>query len=332
MKILLAISLIASAAAATPPPIPNPVSAHVKDGHFNSNDFNWLRGAFPGATAVEVADWQAISAYADHCRGTVPDAVRAEMATLGEHPPTAYWLHYTDDICGEVQTPRHTVDGFKSWADYHQALGAALPYYRSFVFAVARAQAIAPLGAGSLHDQLQAIVVPDQMLRAAVVWGEGEASDAPPMNSQARDILTKLLWRPIRDIDHRNTSWLKGVISKDGWPTISNVGKSAATNAWLLAQHSDDDPVFQLRVMRLMAPLVAKGEVESGNYALLFDRVMLPLTGKQRYGTQFTCIANRWRPQALENEADLDRLRKEVGLNSISEYTKQINESSGDHC
>jgi hypothetical protein len=141
-----------------------------------------------------------------------------------------------------------------------------------------------------------------------------------------------LLWRPIRDIDHRNTAWLKGIVSKDGWPTISKVGKLAANNAWLLAQHADDDPVFQLRVLRLMAPLADQGEVGRQNYALLYDRVMLPLTGKQRYGTQFTCDVKGWHPLAVENEAELDNLRKEAGLDPISTYSKQLIAQYGERC
>jgi hypothetical protein len=173
---------MASVAATSPSPLPGPISTHVKNGHFDPGDYSWLRGAFPGASAGQVADWKSISAYADHCGGAVPDSVRAEMASLGEHPPADYWHHYVDDVCEELAIPRHTVDGFKSWMDYRQAIDTALPYYQTFVFAVARAQAAAPIDAGSLHDQLQAIVVPDQMLRAAVSWGEGDASDAPPLN------------------------------------------------------------------------------------------------------------------------------------------------------
>ena len=332
MKLLLAVSLIASVATTNSSIPPKPVSQHVKNGHFDPGDYSWLRGAFPGASAEQDADWKAISAYADHCSGAVPDLVRAEMAALGEHPPADYWHQYADDICGEIVIARHSIDGFKSWPDYYQALNIALPYYQTFVFAVARAQAAAPIDTGSLSDHLQAIVIPDQMLRAAISWGQGDASDAPPLNSKAQTVLTRLLWRPIRDIDHRNTAWLKGIIFKNGWPVISKVGKQAASNAWLLAQHADDDPVFQLRVLRLIGPLAAREEVDRQNYALLYDRVMLPLTGKQRYGTQFTCDAKGWHPLPLENEVGLDGIRKGAGLDPIAAYTKQLIAGLGEHC
>ena len=251
---------------------------------------------------------------------------------MGVHPPAAYWRQYSDDVCGELAFPLHSVEGFKTWVDYRAALDTALPYYQTFVFAVAKAQEIAPIDAGDLRDHLQAIVIPDQMLRLSVSWGEGDASDAPRLNPAARGLLTSLLWRPIRDYDHRNTAWLKNVIATGGWPTISKVGRPAAANAWLLAQHADDDPVFQLRVLRLMAPLADRGEVDRQQYALLYDRVMLPLTGKQRYGTQFTCDGKGWHPEPVEDSGKLDALRKSAGLDPIAAYTKQMIATYGDRC
>jgi beta-glucosidase len=46
-----------------------------------------------------------------------------------------------------------------------------------------------------------------------------------------------------------------------------------------LVQHADDDPVFQLKMLRLMEPLAAGGQVSPRNYALLYDRVMLQMVG-----------------------------------------------------
>jgi hypothetical protein len=198
------------------------------------------------------------------------------------------------------------------------------------MFAVARAKDAAPI-AGSLHDKLLAVIVPDQMLRTAVSWGQGEAASAPKLDPPALSVLITLLWRSIRDIDHRNTAWLKDVVSKSGWPTISAVGEVGAANAWLLIQHADDDPVYQHHVLQLMAPLVDKGEVNRRHYALLYDRVMLPLTGKQRYGTQFICDV-KWHPMPLEDPEHVDDLRKRMGLDPMSDYAKRLVGDYGEHC
>jgi hypothetical protein len=111
--------------------------------------------------------------------------------------------------------------------------------------------------------------------------------------------------------------------------TISQVGKLAAGDAWLLAEHADD-PLLQLRVPRLMEPLVPKGELDNSSYALLYDRVMLPLTGKQRYGTQFTCDEKGWRPLDLDDEGHVDARRKTLGMSSVAEYRDKLVKSYGE--
>ena len=75
-----------------------------------------------------------------------------------------------------------------------------------------------------------------------------------------------------------------------------------------------------------MKPLVAQREVSQQNYAYLYDRVMLKLAGKQRYGTQAACIGGDLKPQALENEAALDKLRSEVGLGPEADYLSRMDE------
>lgn len=330
MIFLLIAALFAPVSYASASPMPLQVSAHVSHGHFDPGDFSWARGAFPGASAAEAAEWKAISDYGDHCAEAVPENLRADMASFGIQPPADYWRAYQDDVCGELMIARYAFGGFKTWPEFRAALDAALPYYQTYMFAVARAEAVAPI-TGSLHDALLTIVVPDQMLRTAVSWGQGEAADAPKLDAPALAVLADLLWRPIRDIDHRNTIWLKAVVSKSGWPTISAVGERAAANAWLLIQHADDDPVFQYHVLRLMAPLADKGEVDRHHYALLYDRVMLPLTGKQRYGTQFICDV-KWHPMPLEDPDHVDDLRKQVSLEPISDYSKQLIRDYGEHC
>jgi hypothetical protein len=47
---------------------------------------------------------------------------------------------------------------------------------------------------------------------------------------------------------------------------------------------------------------------------------------KQVYGTQFHEVNGRQEPFAIENEADLDRRRQKVGLPSMADYRKAIEE------
>lgn len=332
MRLLpLVLSLLTIAAA--PAPLPPQIATHVKDGHFDPGDYGWTRGAFPGATAEQVADWKAFVSYAHVCGDIVPDPqAQARLAGMGYHPPAHYWRRYAPALCSEIAMARFTTEGFKSWESYVHARDTALPYLRTYLFAVDSAQQTVPSDKGSLRDQLQAIVLPDQMLRMAEAWGQGDAAAAPPLDADTIRFITTTLWAPIRIYDHRNTAWLKAEVARHGWPTITQVGKQSASNAWLLVQHADDDPLFQLDMLRLMEPLVAEDEIDKHDFALLTDRVLLPLTGKQRYGSQFTCDEKGWHPQPLEDEAQVDVRRKSLGLPPIAEYRQTLIHHYGETC
>ncbi|MEP9359823.1 DUF6624 domain-containing protein [Sphingomonas sp. KR3-1] len=327
--LLLVLAFLANTASAQS--LPPQIASHVRDGYFDPGDYAWLRGSLPGANAAEVAHWQAIKAYLDSCRAN-PPRDEAALAALGYHAPADYWSAYATDVCSEVMMAGWTAQDFKDWPSYSRALATALPVYHTYLFAVRQAASAAPNSLGELRDQLHVAVIPDQVLRMATVWGQGDAADAPALDPDSRRVLIALLWRAIRDQDHRNTAWLKTVVAQHGWPTISAVGKLAAGNAWLLVQHADDDPIFQLRMLKLMEPLLARREVDGRNYALLYDRVMLPLTGKQRYGSQFVCGETGWRPRPLEDEAGVEEWRKSVGLQPLAEYRKSLIAAYGEQC
>ena len=77
-------------------------------------------------------------------------------------------------------------------------------------------------------------------------------------------------------------------------------------------------------MLRLMEPLTAKGAVPPRNFAYLYDRVTLKISGVQRYGTQAHCVDGRIAPRPLEQPVKLDELRRSVGLTPIAEYLRQF--------
>ena len=130
--------------------------------------------------------------------------------------------------------------------------------------------------------------------------------------------------KAMSDIDKRNTAWLKEVIDRRGWPGKSLVGVDGANAAWLLVQHADQDRAFQKRCLPLLAAAVKKGEATGAQLAYLTDRVRVGAGEKQVYGTQFRTVDGKLEPQPIEDEANVDRRRKEVGLPSLAEYRKQM--------
>lgn len=171
-----------------------------------------------------------------------------------------------------------------------------------------------------LQQELKQRVKLDQDARFAMI----KLSKKP--QSEKTDQM--MLIENVNKIDSDNTAWLKGIVDKQGWPTISMVGSDGAQAAWLLVQHADAKPAFQRQCLDLMDKL-PKTEVHGRNLAYLTDRVLLAEGKKQRYGTQFSQVNGEWKPRPLENEAEVDKRRAEVGLSTMAEYVKQLEKAYG---
>jgi hypothetical protein len=125
-----------------------------------------------------------------------------------------------------------------------------------------------------------------------------------------------------REVDERNTARMKEIVERHGWPGKSLVGGEGAHAAWLLVQHADHDRPFQKRCLALLAEAVKKGDAAGGDLAYLTDRVRVGEGQKQVYGTQFSTVDGKLVPAPIEDEANVDRRRKEVGLQPLAEYLK----------
>lgn len=125
-------------------------------------------------------------------------------------------------------------------------------------------------------------------------------------------------------IDAANTTWIKGVMEQRGWLGKSLVGDDGALAAFLLVQHASHDLPFQERALELMKAAAEKGEASKAHLAYLTDRVLIARGKKQVYGTQFYQRGNQLGPQPIEDEANVDARRKELGLPSMAEYAKTM--------
>jgi hypothetical protein len=160
-----------------------------------------------------------------------------------------------------------------------------------------------------LVDDLAARVKVDQEARNKVIDAQRDGSQHPE------------LWAPVQKIDHENTEALKAIVAKYGWPGRSLVGENGANNAWLLAQHADQDHEFQKQVLTLIEPLVARGEVSPNHFAYLYDRLAVAEKRPQRFGTQ--CDMNG-DPGAVEDPPHLDARRAAYGMSTMAEYKEGL--------
>lgn len=135
------------------------------------------------------------------------------------------------------------------------------------------------------------------------------------------------VWVEIGKRDRANQAALKAMMPKTGWFERSTYGENASEGAFLIVQHAVNDPDLMRDVLARMEPLIAKGEVNGPQWAMLYDRVALEFDKKpQRYGTQVTCEhGTPWRLQDLENPSEVDARRKAVGFTTtIAEYVKRF--------
>jgi hypothetical protein len=161
----------------------------------------------------------------------------------------------------------------------------------------------------ALRQELLAMVKEDQEARnAALKTGFGDSAAA----------------RRVEEIDRKNTARLKEIVAKYGWPGRTLVGDEGAHAAWLLVQHADRDRAFQKDCLVLMRAVVRRGEVSAKDLAYLTDRVLVGENKKQVYGTQFKVADGKMVPSPIEDPANVDKRRKEVGLPPLAEYKKQL--------
>lgn len=322
-RLLMALSAVALCAAETPPP-PAQLQPYIKNGRFDPGDFAWIKGRFQDATPAEATAFRAIMAWSSACRNAALKVLRAELAARGYPDAAIDTLFPGPLLCRQVASQPLVYDN-SSYSSFAHEVASVEPVVQTFIMTLRQAeQAAAPQTGADLARMLQVRPIGEQILRGAVTWAPGPQS-LLPLSAMGQAIFRARISVAIAERDDANTEWLKGIVRQRGWPKISEVGEEAASQAWLLVQHADHDPLFQLEALRLMEPMVAQGEVSKRNFAYLYDRAMLKLAGKQRYATQVRCTAGVRRPLPLESEADVDRLRAEMGLEPVSEYIERFN-------
>jgi hypothetical protein len=129
----------------------------------------------------------------------------------------------------------------------------------------------------------------------------------------------------VQRMDMENLVWLKNLVKDNGIPTVAQVGESGVHWIWLLVQHADDDPQFQLSVQSIFAQRQEAGELPADDLARLTDRVLLAAGKPQRFGTQFDWYSGQFKPKGAGNIADIEANRQALGLMPLADYACMMN-------
>jgi hypothetical protein len=141
--------------------------------------------------------------------------------------------------------------------------------------------------------------------------------------------MTNEQWNSFKDsVFTTHQKRVKQVFDNFGFPGYDLVGEGGSSDFWLIVQHSDHVPEFQLEVLEKMKKEVDKGNANSRTYGLLVDRVKLNTGQAQIYGTQVTynmeiCQAY---PRNLADSINVNKRRKEIGLEPLEEYLNNMTE------
>lgn len=178
-------------------------------------------------------------------------------------------------------------------------------------------QAALPPPSGD-RDRLERMGRLDQAGRMRI--GEVEVSALPPEQRVAAFAAISAVIDPI---DRANQQALTAMVPPEGWFLRSRYGDEAAMAAFHIVQHGDE--ALWRRYLPVLEPLVAAGEVDGEAYAKMFDRLAISEGRPQRYGTQFTCVSNRWTLAPLEDEARVEAWRADMEIGTpLSTYVAHM--------
>lgn len=140
--------------------------------------------------------------------------------------------------------------------------------------------------------------------------------------AKQRQVAHDLVWAEINAHDLQDQKALKSMIPAEGWFTKSRYKKDATLAAFMIVQHAVNDPELMRSTLGKMEGFLPLGEVDGGQYALLYDRVSLEFDHKpQRYGSQAWCQGGKMVVRDLEDPAHVDERRRAVGMKqTLAEY------------
>lgn len=169
----------------------------------------------------------------------------------------------------------------------------------------------------ALYDELKAMAKTDQFAAYKLYTPEGKNLMSPARRETYKDSVFRT---------HKKR--LEAIFNQYGYPGYDLVHKNGEANFWLMVQHCDFAPVFQQKILKAMLTQVQQGNAGRKHYALLTDRVRINTGKKQLFGTQiqYDLSIGKPYPKPLEDEANVDKRRKKIGLEPLNKYLNDISE------
>ena len=131
----------------------------------------------------------------------------------------------------------------------------------------------------------------------------------------------------IRDLHLNQANELERIVEADGWPKISLVGKEGADAAWLILQHAISRPAFVKECFPVFESAVRENEASVRHLSCLTDGIRYFSRKPQIYGNYFVWNEHgQLVPWTIEDPENVDERRKKVGLNTLEERIREMEE------
>lgn len=168
-----------------------------------------------------------------------------------------------------------------------------------------------------LEQELCAMRKKDQSIRLLLMDAEKKYGKDETLPQSIRHIMN--------EIDSVNASRVIQIIDKYGWLGADDIGEEANEAIFLCIQHYNDT-IIQNKYLPILKEAVANGNAKGWHYAFLTDRCLMNQGKPQVYGTQTIRAKGKYYLVPLQDVDRVDELRKEVGLQPLSQYMDDFNE------
>lgn len=246
-----------------------------------------------------------VKLYPQYCREQIPEYQKA-LNSIEKNDYTAS-LQYLMQIIDEDYTSSNLIMQDPRFKILHS--------YPEWLYMVHKTDSLEKNQCHTLKNELQAMQYEDQGIRLLLMVSYKKYGRVSEMSLNIR--------KRMKYIDSLNSIRVQKIIDDHGWLGEDKLGEEGNETLFLCIQHVDDLAI-QKKYLPILKNAVETGNAEPWHYAFLTDRVLMNKGEKQIYGTQVISSDDPAKSYVvpLQDPDHVDRLRKEIGLESLKEYLK----------
>ncbi len=125
-------------------------------------------------------------------------------------------------------------------------------------------------------------------------------------------------------VDEENLNLVINILNQCGMPNWEQVSRLDFSTIWLVLQHANKEA--RKTYFPVLKKSAENGDLRKKSVAMMEDRMMMDYDKPQIYGTQVYRRSNSepWKLYDLKDPEHVDSRRRNVGLNSLSEYLENF--------